>query len=287
MINTLAANQELQEAEQYLKARVPSPPAIALILGSGLGDFANEMDDPVRVHSADIPHYPQSSVQGHSGTLVFGTVSSGQRHSPPLLIFQGRIHYYEGGALPPVLFPIHLARRLGAGVLVATNAAGGINRSFTPGDFMVVDDFLGLTFLGVPTPASFEQTVDRPGFAHPFDSQLQALFHSAARDLGLELKRGTYCWLKGPTYETAAEIEMLRRIGTDAVGMSTVPELVTAYRLGMRAAAISLISNMATGIAAEKLSHGEVTETAERRKADFTALMKEVLVRIGAEPTRK
>ena len=286
MTNQTDANRSLQAALDHLKVRIPSPPTIALILGSGLGDFANELHKPLTIDSADIPNYPQSSVQGHSGRLVFGTFSSGKRRSPPLLIFQGRIHFYERGELPPVTFPVQLAQLLGATILIATNAAGGIKRSFKPGDFMLLDDFLSLTFLresALPLSQTSRDTINRPAFAHPFDTRLQRAFQSAAEGLGLELKNGVYCWLKGPAYETAAEIEMLRRVGADAVGMSTVPEIVAAHRLGMRIAAISLISNMATGIATEKLSHSEVTETAERIKPAFTALMKEVLLQIGED----
>lgn len=286
MTNRTDANLSLQAAADHLKVRIPSPPAIALVLGSGLGDFANELHKPLAIDSADIPNYPQSSVQGHSGRLVFGTLSSGKRRSPPLLIFQGRIHFYELGELPPVIFPIQLAHRLGATILIATNAAGGIKRSFKPGDFMLLDDFLSLTFLSDSSLLSSQTSpgnIDRPTFAYAFDTRLQSVFHSAGEGLGLELRKGVYCWLKGPTYETAAEIEMLRRVGADAVGMSTVPEIVAAHHLGMRIAAISLISNMATGISSEKLSHSEVTETADRIKPAFTALMKEVLLQIGED----
>jgi len=290
MNNQSDSNRSLQEAADSLEARIPSPPSIALVLGSGLGEFANELDKPLVIDSSDIPHYPRSSVQGHFGRLVFGNISSGKRRSPPLLVFQGRIHFYERGDLAPVIFPIQLARRLGATILIVTNAAGGINRSFKAGDFMLLDDFLSLTFLAEPANSRDQNNVDLRGnrrFGSPFDLHLQAAFLSAAKKLRIGLSRGVYCWLKGPTYETAAEIEMLRRMGADAVGMSTVPEIAAAHKLGMRIAAISLISNMATGIATEKLSHAEVTETAEWIKPAFTALMKEVLLQIGEESAQR
>ena len=277
----------LQAALDALTSRIPSPPSVALILGSGLGDFANELENSIVVNSKEIPHYPLSSVQGHSGRLVFGTVSSGERRSPPLLVFQGRIHFYERGELPPVVLPVQIARRLGATSLIVTNAAGGISPSLRPGGFMMLDDFLSMTFLRGPADKPSLQNdfrnADRRTYADPFDERFQQHFFEAARTLGVDLTRGVYCWLKGPTYETGAEIEMLRRCGADAVGMSTVPEIVMARQLGMRVAAISLITNMATGIQSHKLSHDEVTETARRVKPTFTALMREVLLRIGEE----
>lgn len=283
-----AVETTLHAAADAIVCRIHTPPTVALILGSGLGEFANELENPLTIDSHEIPHYPHSSVQGHFGRLVFGTVSSGKRRSPALLVFQGRIHFYERGELGPVTFPVQLARRLGSEILIVTNAAGGINRLLSPGDFMLLDDFLSLTFLGGPAVSGSSSQSDLPNadrrtFVSPFDGRLQGMFVSAAEKLRIKLARGVYCWLKGPTYETAAEIEMLRRIGADAVGMSTVPEIVMAHQLGMRVAAISLISNMATGIKDQKLSHGEVTQTAERVKPSFTAMMREVLLRIGEE----
>ena len=290
-MTTQVTESALQAAVDSVASRIPSPPSIALILGSGLGEFANELEGRLAIESHEIPNYPHSSVQGHSGRLIFGTISSEKKRSPQLLVFQGRIHFYEHGELPPVAFPVRLARRLGATSLIVTNAAGGINRSLCPGDFMLLSDFISLTFLGRsllprPRPGRTLEDADRRTRANPFDESLQHTFLQTAERLRITLPRGVYCWLKGPTYETAAEIEMLRRIGADAVGMSTVPEIVTAHQLGMRVAAISLISNMATGISTDRLSHDEVRETAQRVKPAFTALMREVLLQIGGETDR-
>lgn len=287
-MSTQAVESALQAAVDAIASRISSPPSVALILGSGLGEFADELENPVLIDSREIPHYPRSTVQGHSGKLVFGTLSTGKRQSPALLVFQGRIHFYEQGDLTPVTFPVRLAKRLGASDLIVTNASGGISQSLNPGDFMLVHDLLSLTFLPCQTPSSSSArpglpNADRRKFARPFDERLQELVVRAAGDLHINLARGVYCWLKGPTYETAAEIEMLRRIGADAVGMSTVPEIAAADELGMRVVAISLITNMATGIKSQKLSHNEVMEMAERVKPTFSSLMREVLLRMGTE----
>lgn len=281
----------LDEAVKFLRKKTDFVPSVALILGSGLGDFANQLKVHRAINSTEIPNYPKSSVQGHAGKLIFGYLKDGKRSSPPLLVFKGRVHFYETGKLEPVILPVQLASALGAKTLLVTNAAGGINRNFRAGDLMIIRDVIGLTFSLFCKEKSPHH---KSGESIPhFDPQrilkrsesictpaLIALIRSAASNIGLPLKEGTYCWLKGPTYETAAEIEMLYRVGVDAVGMSTVPEISTAIDLGMKVAGLSLISNLATGISPNKLSHEEVTETANRVKKEFTKLMKEVLFHI-------
>lgn len=279
--------KKLAEAVRYIRKQTKFRPKIALILGSGLGDFADQISVSSSIPSPEIPFYPQSTVQGHEGKLVFGWVKSAERKSLPLLVFKGRIHYYETGSLPPVVFPVYLASQLGAKVLLVTNAAGGINRAFKAGQLMLIRDTLALTFLKLIYKAK-SINKDIRVFDWPlreiqndgelFDPRLLQLVRQTASKIGLELQEGTYCWLKGPTYETAAEVEMLRRIGADAVGMSTVPEIITAQHIGLRVAGVSLISNLATGITGEKLSHQEVTETANRVKKSFTELMRQVLL---------
>jgi len=282
----MTRKDNVREAAEAVQKLGPAKPEVALILGSGLGDFADELLDRITIPSADIPHYPASSVQGHAGKLVFGTVSRSQKKSPPLLVFQGRVHFYESGDLSSALFPVSLAKALGVSVLIVTNAAGGINRSFTPGDLMLITDVLSLAFLRVnaagelPRNPVIESRFGKASPTSPFDPPLQEIIRQAARELSLPLQEGTYCWVKGPSYETAAEIEMLFRTGVDAVGMSTVPEISLATRLGMKVAGISLISNLATGISATKLSHQEVTETATKVKSRFTNLLTETLLRL-------
>jgi purine-nucleoside phosphorylase len=281
--------QKLSEAVTFLRESTAEKPKIALILGSGLGGFADQIDITNSLPSSNVPHYPVSTVTGHEGRLVFGRLSNGTKRSPKLLVFKGRVHYYETGNLSPVFFPVHLAKRLGVHTLLVTNAAGGINRTFEAGDLMLIEDVLNQTFLRLPSPKRSPSRVTHrhsdPELlirgAHRstyFDSRLQEIIRKTAQRMELQLREGTYCWLKGPTYETAAEVEMLRRLGADAVGMSTVPEIAAASHLGIRVAAISLISNLATGITGQALSHDEVTETGDRVRARFTSLLRQILL---------
>ena len=261
---------------RFIANIVKTKPRIALVLGSGLGHFADRLHVSHTFNTSDLPHYPALSIAGHSGKIHFGTLQQGSRRSLPLLVFQGRVHFYETGSLELTTFPIDLANLLGARTLIVTNAAGGINRKFKPGDFMLLDDLLSLSFMGVVTPNAQKLKAAVRPFRRsdpPFDPELQKLLLDAARKLGMGLHRGVYCWLKGPSYETPAEIEMLSRMGVDAVGMSTVPEVVRALGHGMRVLGISLISNMAAGIEHRKLSHTDVTETANRVRNNFESML--------------
>lgn len=281
----------IEESFNFVRSKTNFRPTIALILGSGLGDFAETLRQHCVINSLDIPHYPRSTVQGHAGKLVFGHVVQNATPTKPLLVFKGRVHLYESGNIDSVVFPVVLAHKLGARVLIVTNAAGGINPKFRPGDLMLIRDTMSLAFLSPPSrgktsqqkftridsDVSLRSFTSNDGY---FDPKLQLLVRSAARHVPISLKEGTYCWLRGPTYETAAEIRMLEILGADAVGMSTVPEIVVARQLGMKVAAISLISNLATGISPQRLSHQEVTKTANRVRQSFTSLMQEILHRL-------
>ena len=274
-------SSKLQEAVSYLSSRVKERPLLGVILGSGLGDFAGQVSDPTIIEARSIPFYPTSSVHGHDGKLVVGRLRGNGVESLPLLIFKGRVHFYESGDLQTPLFPVHVASALGVKKLLLTNAAGGINPQFKSGDLMVISDFINFAFLNPHTQpeethADLFHSKDLPYLDH----EISDLIFSEAGRLGLELQRGTYCWLKGPSYETKAEIEMLRRLGADAVGMSTVPEIIAASELGMKTAAISLISNLAAGLSSEPLSHDEVAETASRVRTTFISLLSETVLSI-------
>ena len=274
-------NLKLNDATDFLASRTSEKPVTAVVLGSGLGDFADQISNPVVIDSHEVPFYPTSSVHGHDGKLVFGRIRGQSGESLPLLVFKGRVHYYESGDLRTPVFPIEVARALGVKNLLVTNAAGGINRKFAAGDLMVITDFINLAFLDPHrSPACDFQTPFRANKDLYLDAHLSGLILAAAERLKLPLQRGTYCWLKGPSYETKAEIEMLHRLGADAVGMSTVPEIITATELGMRTAGISLISNLAAGFSTEPLSHDEVSETASRVKQTFIALLNETILSI-------
>jgi purine-nucleoside phosphorylase len=277
----VADNLKLDKAVDYITSRITQTPSIAVVLGSGLGDFADEVIDPVEIPASSIPAYPTSSVAGHDGSLIFGKLRSNSRESLPLLVFKGRVHFYESGDLSTTTFPISVAKALGARYLLATNAAGGINPNFSAGDLMLIEDFINFSFTN-PHKASESQvsTPFQTKTSSYFDEQLIEHFFEAAQSLNIRLQRGTYCWLKGPSYETKAEIEMLRRLGASAVGMSTVPEIVLAAELGMRVGAVSLISNMAAGLSEGRLTHEEVSETANRVKEVFKALFEETILRI-------
>lgn len=240
-----------------------------------MGAFAGDLKEPLVLRTAEIPHYPTPTVQGHAGKLAIGRVQTGSAKSLPVLTFQGRSHLYESGDLETVLFPTRLALSLGVTTLLVTNAAGGINRTFKPGDLMLIRDTINHAMTGIPVPGS------HTFLASPtvvLDASLRKLILQKASELGITLKEGVYCWVKGPSYETAAEIEMFSRIGADAVGMSTVPELLLASRSGVQTAGISLITNFATGRSPAVLSHDEVTETASRVQETFVALLSSIIL---------
>jgi purine-nucleoside phosphorylase len=271
----------LENAVRYISERINQHPAVAVVLGSGLGDFANQVDDPVEIPASSIPSYPTSTVEGHEGKLIFGRLKGKLEQSLPLVIFKGRVHFYETGNLDSAVFPVVVSKALGARYLIATNAAGGINPAFSEGDLMLIEDFINLSFLNPHKHISPNDATLFHLKANPyFDRQLSMTIQKTATDLGIRLQRGSYCWLKGPSYETRAEIEMLRRAGADAVGMSTVPEIVVGSELGIRTAAVSLISNLATGLTEERLSHSDVAETANRVKDTFISLLRESILRI-------
>jgi purine-nucleoside phosphorylase len=275
----LTKNKKIQEALSFIRDITDFKPRLALILGSGLGEFSKNIKIISSVQSSEIPNYPLSSVQGHAGKLIFGYLEEDSTHSSPLLIFQGRVHFYEFGSLEQVVFPVIIAHHMGIRKLIITNAAGGLNTSFSAGDLMVIKDIFNFTFLRPYSKRNgplFSLSIPNKYF----DSQMQQKVFQCAAQLKIPLQQGTYCWLKGPSYETPAEIQMLKRFGVDAVGMSTVPEIYTSYSLGMKTIGISLISNLAAGISQNKLSHAEVTETANNVKDRFSELMKKLILSI-------
>ena len=270
-------NSKFQETIKYVSEKAKNLPSIAVVLGSGLGDFAQLLKDPIVIPTAEIPHYPISTVQGHAGRIILGTLENKGRQSAQLIVFQGRVHLYESNDAQKVVYPIRVAAALGAKQLIVTNAAGGINRLFDAGTLMFISDYINLTgenpLIG---SADINYTINirtNP----PLTPALLKKAKSIAQQLGIATKEGVYCWTKGPTYESAAEIRMMATLGADAVGMSTVPEIIFAHHSGMEILGISCITNMATGISPTKLSHNEVTETANRVKNDFTRLVSEII----------
>jgi purine-nucleoside phosphorylase len=269
---------QIESSLAYIRKNAPHAPDTAVVLGSGLGEFAENLRDNVSIPVSDIPHYPVPSIPGHNGRLIFGRIGPTQ-----LLSFQGRTHFYESNDLGNVLYPILIAHGLGVKKILLTNAAGAVNRLLRPGDLMLIHEQINLTFKSID-PYLLDGSTLKPAAAFNerlYDPKLCELIGRIAQEKGIPLQRGVYCGVLGPSYESASEIEMIRRMGGDAVGMSTVNEARVASALGMRVAGISCITNMATGILPQKLSHNEVTEVADRVKGTFSGLLTGVMTSIN------
>jgi purine-nucleoside phosphorylase len=252
-------------------------PTVALILGSGLGGFASVLEDPALVEYRDLPHFPVSSVEGHAGRLVVGDLGG-----VTVAAMQGRVHFYEGHELSTVTFPVRALALLGCSTFIITNAAGGINAAYRPGDLVLISDHLNL-FPDNPLRGANDPRLGPrfPDMTRAYAPALRALALDVAAGLGVELKEGVYAGLPGPAYETPAEIRYLRAIGADLCGMSTVPEVMVANHQGARALGISCVTNMAAGITGATLSHDEVTETAARVRDTFTRLLGGIIAALG------
>ena len=232
----------------------------SVILGSGLGDFGNEIEHTLTIPYSTIPDFPQSTVEGHSGSLIFGLIEGNT-----VLAFSGRFHFYEGHPFERTVLPVQLAKAFTVNKLIISNAAGGINLDFRVGDLMVIEDIIRKNMM-LSGPALEPWKLD----LYPIADRVQEI----AASVGVETKRGAYLYVKGPNYETKAEIHTFRKLGGDAVGMSTAPELMEAARIGVKATAISLITNAAAGVTDQKLDHAEVKEAAEMKKNEFAKLVK-------------
>lgn len=257
----------------FLKNEAPFEPEISIILGSGLGDFAESLTLHKSISTSDIPGYPESTVIGHKGKIHFA-----EYENKKIILFQGRVHFYEGYNINECIIPVFISNKLGAKHLLLTNAAGGINKNFIPGDLMLATSLNGMlikkeltNLIGLTNQTGKNNFVNLP---HP---EFNNLIKTAAENEKINLKEGVYWFTKGPTYETPAEIRFFAKYGADAVGMSTVHEAVYSSYLGMKTSAISCITNFAAGISNQKLSHSEVTETADRVKNTFARLVKAVI----------
>lgn len=262
--------QAIEQAAQFLQEKFPTPPQIGLILGSGLGVLAEEIEHAIKIPYSEIPNFPVSTVEGHAGQLVYG-----QLEGAIVLAMQGRFHYYEGYSLDKVTFPIRVMKALGVEQLIVTNAAGGVNETFQPGDLMIISDHInnmGTNPLIGPNDSALG--VRFPDMTEAYSKQLRKLAKDVAACLGIRVQEGVYVANTGPSYETPAEIRMIRALGGDAVGMSTVPEVIVARHSNMEVLGISCISNMAAGILDQPLTHDEVIETTEKVKADFLRFVK-------------
>lgn len=252
--------EQVNQSAQYILAQTQLRPGIAIILGSGLGALVEAMEERVVIPYADIPNFPQSTVEGHAGNLVIGRIGS-----ETVAAMQGRFHYYEGFDMRQVAYPVYVMKLLGVERLIVTNACGGINRSFTPGDLMLIEDhinLLGRNSLIGPNDERFGPRF--PDMTEPYSAELRDLAKRTADEMGIAYREGVYMGFMGPCYETAAEIRAFAGMGADAVGMSTVPETMVCNYMGMKVLAVSCITNMATGIQTVKHSHARVLEIANR-----------------------
>ena len=265
--------ERVEEAAASLRARCGALPETAIVLGSGLGDFADTLLDAIATPYGEIPHWPASKVVGHAGRLVVGTVA-GKR----VAALSGRVHYYEGHDLGTVVFPIRVMGRLGVQRVILTNAAGGINTGFAQGALMVIDDHINLLGSNPLVGATDDRFGPRfPDMSEVYSARLRGLADDAAHEKRVPVSHGVYVAVHGPSYETPAEIRYFRTIGADAVGMSTVPEAIAARHMGLEVLGISCITNMAAGVLPQMLVHDEVMETAKRVRSQFIALLTGVL----------
>lgn len=264
------------EAVSYIQPKLAEKPTIGLVLGSGLGVLADEIENPVIIPYHEIPGFTVSTVVGHKGQLVIGKLQGKQ-----VVAMQGRFHFYEGHGLDAVVFPIRVMKLLGVETIIVTNAAGGINENYDPGNLMLISDHINMTFRNPLIGANDEAMGARfPDMSEAYSKELRQLAKEVASEQGFELREGIYVGLLGPSYETPAEIRMLRILGGDAVGMSTVPEVIVARHMGVKVLGISCISNMAAGILEQPLSHDEVMETTEKVKTQFLALVNGIVAKL-------
>jgi len=276
MVERMASTSLYERAEhatRVIRARISVEPRIAVVLGSGLGGFADDFEEAVSIPYEEIPGFVRSTAQGHAGRLVIGKVDS-----VPVLAMQGRVHYYEGYSLDEVTFPVRTFGLLGIKTLVLTNAAGGINVQLTQGALMVISDHLNLMGVNPLRGPNDDRFGPRfPDMTAVYSPELQELVIEEAKAIGVELRRGIYGALTGPSYETPAEIHLLRALGADAVGMSTVPEAIVARHMELEVLGISCITNMAAGISDEPITHEEVIATGDRVRETFTELLQRVI----------
>ncbi len=270
------AYMKLLQCYESIKERVPFTPKVALVLGSGLGEYGDTMDIVTTIPYVDIIGFPHSTVQGHKGQFIFGYVGK-----VPVVCMQGRVHYYEGYPVSDVVLPVRLMKLMGAEVLFLTNAAGGANFDFSAGDLMLIKDHICL----VPNPLMGENISDFgprfPDMSNAYDKSIRDIIKEQAANLQIKLQEGVYVQFTGPSYETPAEVRMARAIGGDAVGMSTAVEAIAANHMGMHVCGISCITNMAAGIQTVPLDHAEVQETADRVAATFSKIVTASIIAIA------
>ncbi len=266
----------IQETVDSIRVHCRQRPRLGFILGSGLGTYADSFHERTVIPYCELPHFPIATVQGHSGNLIIGNVEG-----VPVIALQGRVHLYEGYSIAEVAFPTRVLGCLGIRMLIVTNAAGGINKAFVPGDLMLITDHINLTGANPLVGCNLDELGPRfPDMSAAYDIGMRATALKVAQQKGICIRQGVYAGLCGPSYETPAEIRMLRMLGADAVGMSTVPEVIVANHMGIRVLGLSCIANMAAGIHPQKLMHNQVTESAQRVQEQFVSLLQGIVARL-------
>jgi purine-nucleoside phosphorylase len=265
--------EKIRQTAEATLARHPRRPLIGVILGSGLGPYADTFRDSTVIPFGDLPGFPSSTAPGHSGNLVLGDADG-----VPAVAMQGRVHFYEGYAMADVAFPVRVLGALGIGQLIVTNAAGGINADFQPGDLMLITDHINLMGTNPLIGGNIDELGPRfPDMSEAYDVGMRETALRVASKSGITLRQGIYLGLTGPSYETPAEIRMCRLLGADAVGMSTIPEVIVANHMGIKVLGVSCITNMAAGILPRKLTHQEVMETTGRVQEKFISLLRGIV----------
>ena len=270
----LDVSERINEAYNYLIRKMDgNEPELGLILGSGLGVLADEIIDPVCIPYGDIPSFPVSTVEGHSGQFVFGKLEG-----KTVLAMQGRFHYYEGYSMQEITIPVRVMSKLGIKKMIITNAAGGVNESFKAGDLMIINDHINFSGDNPLIGPNLDEFGSRfPDMSSPYDEEMISVLKNVALEQNINLKEGVYFYSQGPSYETPAEVKMARICGADSVGMSTVPEVIAGVHAGMKILGISCITNMASGILDQPLDHDEVMETAGQIRSVFISLIKQTV----------
>ena len=265
--------EKVRESAKYIEERIEFKPEIGIILGSGLGGLADIIENPTFIKYEDIPSFPVSTVEGHAGRLVIGELSGKK-----VIAMQGRFHFYEGYPIQDVVFPIRVMGEIGIESLIVTNAAGGVNTDFVPGDLMIIDDHINFAGTNPLIGPNLDEKGPRfPDMSKAYDVEYKELAEKCAKELNIDIKKGVYGWFTGPTYETPSEVKMARILGADAAGMSTAPEVIVANHEKIRVLGISCITNMASGILDQPLLHEEVVEVSLMVKEKFEGLVTEIL----------
>ncbi len=264
---------KILESSQYIQGRFNVKPKIGIVLGSGLGIYVDQIQNKTIIPYQDIPHFKRTTVEGHEGRLILGEV-----HGVPVAALQGRMHPYEGHPMEEIVHPIRTLAALGIEMLFVTNASGGINLDYHPGDLVAIEDHINLSGRNPLVGPNIAELGPRfPDMSQAYDPELRELLKKVAKNHHVNLKSGVYCSVLGPTYETPAEIRMLRILGADLVGMSTVSEVIAANHLGLKVAGVACITNYAAGIKLEKLSHADVKKVAEKAMVGFATILTETI----------